>query len=123
MVRETSKLAEETCTLLEQLNSQEKFTTSDVLLWNVDEADECNVNDDADELSDDEEIEPLPDNRIPHTDAISALNTLLKWANENEMSFAEVSALQQIREKAINIMRNENTKTKQSNITDFFKKQ
>lgn len=72
-----------------------------------------------DEQDEDSSIEVLASDKVGNLQAVEALNTALKWAEDNEFDSHEVMFLRRLRDRAFE-MKCENYK--QKSITDFFKK-
>ncbi|CAB3260457.1 unnamed protein product [Arctia plantaginis] len=72
-----------------------------------------------DEEDEDNSVEILKITKVGNSEAVGALNTVLKWAEDNEFDSHEVMFLRRLRDRAFE-MKCENYK--QKSITDFFKK-
>ncbi|CAB3222544.1 unnamed protein product [Arctia plantaginis] len=72
-----------------------------------------------DEEDEDNSVEILKITKVGNSEAVGALNTALKWAEDNEFDSHEVMFLRRLRDRAFE-MKCENYK--QKSITDFFKK-
>ncbi|KAJ8711935.1 hypothetical protein PYW08_008889 [Mythimna loreyi] len=72
-----------------------------------------------DEQDEDNSVEILKITKVGNSEAVGALNTALKWAEDNEFDCHEVMFLRRLRDRAFE-MKCENYK--QKSITDFFKK-
>lgn len=72
-----------------------------------------------DEQDEDNSVEILKITKLGNSEAIGALNTTLKWAEDNEFDSHEVMFLRRLRDRAFE-MKCENYK--QKSITDFIEK-
>ncbi|CAG4959948.1 unnamed protein product [Parnassius apollo] len=72
-----------------------------------------------DEQNEDNSVEDLASKKVANSEAVGALNTALKWAEDNEFDSHEVIFLRRLRDRVFE-MKCENYK--QKNITNFSRK-
>lgn len=87
-------------------NYTEPITDDEIIAQLTQETDESFVDDSS----------ALNVKKIPHSQAISALNTCLDWADENDLSLSEKMMLRNLRDKAFSWSIN---RTRQTKINKF----
>ncbi|XP_023311330.1 tigger transposable element-derived protein 2-like [Anoplophora glabripennis] len=96
-------------TISEEENCTEPITDDEIIAQLRQETDELFV----------DNTSALNVKKIPHSQAISALNTCLDWADENDFSLSEKMMLRNLRDKAFSWSIN---RTRQTKIDDFMNK-
>lgn len=118
-----SETIQETQQLLAKLAIDCEFSTDDVEEWNADEVDENAMDTDMDDESNEEDDvnEHIQNPAVRYTDALNAVNTLIKWGEHHEdSSNKHISNLLELRS---DIVKNHfANKPKQTVLTNFFSK-
>lgn len=116
--------------LLNQLHKDDQITDAEVQEW-VAEADVSLARNEvltdeeilktvtADEEDDDDDSTSQSSNKIPHSEAVGALNTSLQWAEEQNFDAHEIMLLRRMRDRAYELKIDSSCQKK---ITDFFVK-
>lgn len=101
-------------TISEEENCTEPITDDEIIAQLTQEIDET-----GNDESFVDNISALNVKKISHSQAISALNTCLDWADENDLSLPEKMMLRNLRDKAFVWSVN---RTRQTKIDDFINK-